>query len=79
MNTSQSILIGLKSVGSGIATTGVSGAGIGIGIVFAAFITSVGKNPEIEKTLFPYTILGFALAEAIALFSLMMGFLILFA
>jgi F-type H+-transporting ATPase subunit c len=79
MNTSQAILIGLKSIGSGIATTGVSGAGIGIGIVFAAFITAVGRNPEIEKSLFPYTILGFALAEAIALFSLMMGFLILFA
>lgn len=75
----ETILIGLKGIGSGIATTGVSGAGIGIGIVFAAFITAVGKNPEIEKTLFPYTILGFALAEAIALFSLMMGFLILFA
>jgi F-type H+-transporting ATPase subunit c len=75
----QEILLGLKSVGSGIATTGVSGAGIGIGIVFAAFISAVGKNPEVEKTLFPYTILGFALAEAIALFSLMMGFLILFA
>jgi len=75
----ENILTGLKGIGSGIATTGVSGAGIGIGIVFAAFITAVGKNPEIEKTLFPYTILGFALAEAIALFSLMMGFLILFA
>ena len=73
------ILIGLKSIGSGIATTGVTGAGIGIGLVFASYIMAVGKNPEMEKNLFPYTILGFALAEAIALFSLMMSFLILFS
>jgi len=75
----NSILTGLKSVGSGIATVGVAGAGIGIGLVFAAYIIAVGKNPEMESSLFPYTILGFALAEAIALFSLMMAFLILFA
>lgn len=73
------ILAGLKSVGSGLATIGVTGAGIGIGLVFSAYIIAVGKNPEMEKSLFPYTILGFALAEAIALFSLMMAFLILFA
>lgn len=73
------LLSGLKGIGSGIATVGVTGAGIGIGLVFAAYITAVGKNPEMEKNLFPYTILGFALAESIALFSLMMAFLILFA
>lgn len=75
----QAIITGLKSIGSGLATIGVTGAGIGIGIVFGAYITAVGKNPEMEKNLFSYTILGFALAEAIALFSLMMAFLILFA
>jgi F-type H+-transporting ATPase subunit c len=33
----------------------------------------------LTKQLFVYAILGFALSEAIALFGLMMGFLILFA
>jgi len=68
-----------KNIGSGTATIGVAGAGIGIGLVFGSYIMSVGRNPMLEQRLFGYTILGFALAEAIALFSLMMAFLILYA
>lgn len=36
------------------------------------------RNPTLASTLFGYVLLGFALCEAIALFALMMGFLILF-
>jgi F-type H+-transporting ATPase subunit c len=68
----------VKKVGAGCATIGVTGAGIGIGLVFGAFLISFSRNPELEKQLLSYTILGFALAEAIALFALMMAFLILF-
>jgi F-type H+-transporting ATPase subunit c len=39
---------------------------------------SVARNPLLAKQLFGYAILGFALTEAIALFALMMAFLILF-
>jgi F-type H+-transporting ATPase subunit c len=39
---------------------------------------SVSRNPFIQKDLFIYAILGFALCEAIALFGLMISFLILF-
>lgn len=73
------IVTGLKAVGAGSATIGVSGAGVGIGLVFGSFLLSFARNVELEKQLFSYTILGFALAEAIALFSLMMAFLILFS
>jgi F-type H+-transporting ATPase subunit c len=68
----------LKAIGAGAATVGVAGAGVGIGLVFASFIFAFSRNPELEKQLFAYTILGFALAEAIALFALMMAFFILF-
>jgi F-type H+-transporting ATPase subunit c len=67
-----------KGIGAGAATVGVAGAGVGIGLVFSGFLLSFSRSPELEKQLFSYTILGFALAEAIALFSLMMAFLILF-
>jgi len=67
-----------KSVGAGAATIGVAGAGVGIGVVFGAFLIAFSRNPELEKQLLSYTILGFAMAEAIALFALMMAFLILF-
>ena len=40
---------------------------------------SYSRNPSLEGKLFTYAMMGFALTEAIAIFSLMMGFLILFA
>lgn len=39
----------------------------------------VSRNPSLKSELFSMAILGFSLAEAIALFGLMVAFLILFA
>lgn len=66
-----------KLIGAGLATISLAGAGVGIGSVFSSFISAYSRNPRLEKSLFSYTILGFALTEAIALFGLMMAFLIL--
>ena len=68
-----------KLIGAGLATISITGAGAGIGTVFAGLMESVSRNPFMMKQLFVYAILGFALTEAIALFGLMMAFLILFA
>ena len=67
-----------KIIGTGLATTGLIGAGIGIGIVFGSLIIGVSRNPNLKDQLFSYAILGFALTEAIGLFALMMGFLLLY-
>nr|YP_004222755.1 ATP synthase F0 subunit c [Glaucocystis nostochinearum]ADW83127.1 ATP synthase F0 subunit c [Glaucocystis nostochinearum] len=67
-----------KLVGAGLATIALAGAGVGIGVVFGSLINSVARNPSLNDQLFKYAILGFALTEAIALFALMMAFLILF-
>jgi F-type H+-transporting ATPase subunit c len=72
------MLQGLKLIGAGLAVISISGSGVGIGVVFAALITAIARNPFLTKQLFIYAILGFALTEAIALFGLMMAFLILF-
>ncbi|OIV89978.1 hypothetical protein TanjilG_00356 [Lupinus angustifolius] len=69
---------GAKSMGAGAATIASAGAAVGIGNVFSSLIHSVARNPSLAKQLFGYAILGFALTEAIALFALMMAFLILF-
>jgi len=68
-----------KFLGAGLATIGLAGAGVGIGTVFGALVVGVSRNPSLRDELFKLAILGFALTEAIALFSLMMAFLILFA
>jgi F-type H+-transporting ATPase subunit c len=67
-----------KLIGAGLATISLSGSGVGIGIVFASLVSGVARNPSLSKQLFVYTILGFALTEAIALFGLMMAFMIFF-
>ena len=66
-------------LGGGLATISIAGSGVGIGVVFGALILGVSRNPSIKQQLFIYAILGFALSEAVALFGLMMSFLILFA
>jgi F-type H+-transporting ATPase subunit c len=67
-----------KLIGAGLATIGLAGAGVGIGTVFGSLLIAVSRNPNEKDELFRLAILGFALTEAIALFSLMMAFLILF-
>jgi F-type H+-transporting ATPase subunit c len=56
-----------KIIGTGLATTGLIGAGVGIGVVFGALILGVARNPSLRGQLFAYAILGFAFAEATGL------------
>ena len=70
---------GAKLIGAGLATIGLSGVGAGIGTLFSGLVTGIARNPSLTKELFRYTLLGFALTEAIGLFALMVVFLLLFA
>jgi len=79
MNFSAAFLVASKTIGAGLASIGLAGAGVGIGIVFAGFLTAFSRNPSLRQDLFGITILGFALTEAIALFALMMAFLLLYS
>jgi F-type H+-transporting ATPase subunit c len=72
------LLQAAQKVGAGLATIGLAGAGVGIGVVFGALIIGSARNPSMKEDLFRSAILGFALTEATALFALMMAFLILF-
>jgi F-type H+-transporting ATPase subunit c len=67
-----------KVIGAGLAMAGMIGAGIGIGNIFAAYITAVGRNPAAEDKVKGFTFIGFALVEAIALFALVIAFIILY-
>jgi F0F1-type ATP synthase membrane subunit c/vacuolar-type H+-ATPase subunit K len=62
-----------KNIGMGSAAIGLTGAGIGIGLVFAALLNGVARNPALRGQLFTYAILGFAFVEAIGLFDLMVA------
>ena len=77
--TKKTMTEAAKFIGAGVATTGVSGSGAGIGIVFGSLILWYARNPSLKQQLFTYAIMGFALSEAVALFALMVTFLILYA
>jgi F-type H+-transporting ATPase subunit c len=73
------LLQSAKLIGAGAASIGLAGAGAGIGTVFGALVIGMSRNPSMKNELFRVAILGFALTEAMALFALMMAFLILYA
>jgi F-type H+-transporting ATPase subunit c len=73
------LLQAAKFIGAGLSTMGLAGAGVGIGMVFASLVLGISRNPSMKDEMFRMAILGFALTEAIALFALMIVFLILFA
>lgn len=68
-----------KLIGAGSALIALAGVGAGIGIVFGSFIQSAARNPLMAKQLFGYALLGFALTESVALFALLVTFLILYS
>jgi F-type H+-transporting ATPase subunit c len=68
---------GLRLIAMALAVgLGAIGPGAGIGIVFGGAIQAMGRNPEAEGMLRTYMFLGFALAEALFIFALMVGLLI---
>ncbi len=70
--------VAAKMIGAGIATIALAGAAVGIGNIFAAFISGSFRNPEQAPRVFANVILGFALAEATGLFGLVVALLLLF-
>ena len=67
-----------RMIGAGFAVISLFGVGLAIGNIFSTLINAVARNPEVEPQLFKIGILGFALTEAVALFALLIAFLILF-
>jgi F-type H+-transporting ATPase subunit c len=73
------LLASSKILAAGLATISICGSAVGIGIIFGCLVLGTSRNPSVKNQLFSYTILGFALCEAICLFGLMMAFLLLYA
>ena len=68
-----------KYIGAGLAVIVLAGVGVGIGNIFSSLVSSIARNPAARGEVFGIGILGFALTEAIALFALLISFLLLFA
>jgi F-type H+-transporting ATPase subunit c len=67
-----------KYIGAGLATMGVIGAGVGLGVLFGNFLSGALRNPQAAPSQQPMLFLGMALTEAMGIFALVLAFIILF-
>ena len=67
-----------SAVGAGLAAIGMIGAGIGVGNVWASYISALARNPAAKDDIGASIWIGFAVTEAIALFALIIGLITLF-
>ncbi len=68
----------LTAIGAGIAAMTGIGAGISIGIATAKAVDAVARQPEADGKIMKLLLLGCALAEATAIYGLLIGILIIF-
>lgn len=57
---------------------GVIGPGIGIGIIGGKAVEAMGRNPEAESTIRNTMILSIVFAESLAIFALVIAFILRF-
>lgn len=69
--------LGAIAIGMGLAAFGFLGAALGIGWIFSTMIATLGRQPEAEGRVAKYMWIGFALVEAIALYGLVIAFIIM--
>ena len=68
-----------KLIGAGIACIGMGGAGVGVGTLFGNYLAAAIRNPAAADGQFPRLIFGFAVTEALGIFSLLVALLLLYA
>ena len=68
-----------KYIGAGLATLGMIGSAIGVGNIFASYLDGAMRNPSAAPQQFGNLIFGFAVTEALGIFSLLIALLLLFA
>ena len=68
-----------KAIGMAIAVGfGVMGPGIGIGLIAGRALEAIGRNPEASGPVVTNMFIGIVFTEALAIFALVVGFIIKF-
>lgn len=78
MIEADSLSIGLKAIGAGLAMVGALGPGIGIGLLAQGAMQAIGRNPDAAGTIQTNMILAIVFTEAIAIYALVVALLIVF-
>jgi F-type H+-transporting ATPase subunit c len=64
-------------IGMGLAAAGFAGSGVGLGLVFGKTIEAIARQPGAESQVSKYLWIGAAFVEAIALYGLVIAFIIM--
>jgi F-type H+-transporting ATPase subunit c len=67
-----------KLIGAGLACIGMGGAGVGVGIIFGNYLAAAMRNPSAAAGQRINLFLGFAITEALGIFSLLIALLLLY-
>jgi F-type H+-transporting ATPase subunit c len=68
-----------RLLAAGIAMgLGAIGPGIGVGLVGLGALNALGRNPEAKGSIMTYMILAIAMAEAVAIYALVVAILLIF-
>jgi F-type H+-transporting ATPase subunit c len=67
-----------KFIGAGLACFGMAGAAIGVANIFSNFLSGALRNPAAASGQFSNLIFGFAVTEALGIFSFLVALLLLF-
>jgi len=71
--------VAFKYLGAGVAMIGSLGGGIGLGLIFSAWISALARNPSGEDKFRAIGLIGAAFAEFVFLGCLVIAFLLLFS
>ncbi|HNS38208.1 MAG TPA: ATP synthase F0 subunit C [Anaerolineaceae bacterium] len=74
----EAIITAGRYIGAGLSMIGALGGGIGIGLSVQGALEGMARNPDSYGNLLTNMILGIAFSEAIAIYCLVISFLLLF-
>ena len=77
--TAKAIVLGCSAVGIGIAMMAGIGPGIGEGYAAGKAVEAVARQPGARGTIVSTMIIGQAVAESTAIYSLVIAFILLYA
>lgn len=69
---------GLRLVATAMALVPLLGVALALGGIFSCWLLGIARNPAATDRMQSVGLLGFALTEAIALFALIVAFMVLF-
>ncbi len=65
-----------RLIAKGLCTITMGGSGIGEGYLIGKALEAIGRNPEMEGSIFSKMIIGVAMAESTAIYALVAFFIV---